>query len=374
MWLWFVVDGHILILIYGGWTLLFTYSTILIIEVLLRRRDLYDNNNNNNNMPCITYRWTDRQTNSEQAKTKSPLGKPIRDLKRLWFSRYLYNSMELPLFSLHWWLRKNSNMGRNSVYPVQTESWAHLAHLWLRSHVLLTVLYSMLNSVSGVKFLIEISRWNQLLFWKFRSQIDNLLFSFRKQQVKIQGVVSSWSGIKKGVPQGSILGPLLFNAFINDIFYFIKEGTLYNYADDNTPQIARVRWPNIQPTSWVVLGQHWHFTLAQCDFAHRPTTGPTCWHRVGPMCGILTTTCSWHWSNTWNYKSSVGPMLDLCFKIDNWLAQCWLCVILYIGPTLARHYMCHFFLSQGWGLGRGCLFFDHLSDCWIFCWSSSFLL
>jgi hypothetical protein len=63
--------------------------------------------------------------------------------------------------------------------------------------------------------------------------LENYL-SCSSQKVKIQGVLSSWSGIKKGVPRVSILGPLLFNAFINDIFYFIKQGTLYNYADDNT--------------------------------------------------------------------------------------------------------------------------------------------
>ena len=58
--------------------------------------------------------------------------------------------------------------------------------------------------------------------------------SDRKQQIKIGNVVSSWVEIKKGVPQGSILGPLLFNFFINYIFYFIKNCDLYNYADDNT--------------------------------------------------------------------------------------------------------------------------------------------
>ena len=58
--------------------------------------------------------------------------------------------------------------------------------------------------------------------------------SDRKQRIKLNNIVSSWSEIKKGVPQGSILGPLLFKIFINFIFYFIEHGTLYNYADDNT--------------------------------------------------------------------------------------------------------------------------------------------
>jgi retron-type reverse transcriptase len=61
----------------------------------------------------------------------------------------------------------------------------------------------------------------------------NLLANYlsnRKQRVKVSGVASTWTQIFKGVPQGSILGPTIFNIFMNDIFCAIKDGTLFNYA------------------------------------------------------------------------------------------------------------------------------------------------
>ena len=58
--------------------------------------------------------------------------------------------------------------------------------------------------------------------------------SYCKQRMKTGSACSDWANIIHRISQGSILGPLLFNIFINDIFLVVEKSGICNFADDNT--------------------------------------------------------------------------------------------------------------------------------------------
>ena len=57
--------------------------------------------------------------------------------------------------------------------------------------------------------------------------------SQQKQQVVFKGAVSDWCSVTSGVPQGSVLGPIFFVLFVNDINDVVSS-PLFQFADDHT--------------------------------------------------------------------------------------------------------------------------------------------
>ena len=56
--------------------------------------------------------------------------------------------------------------------------------------------------------------------------------SDRWQHVKINDIFSTWSALEQSVPQGSVLGPVLLNFYLNDLFFALFSVNVCNFADD----------------------------------------------------------------------------------------------------------------------------------------------
>ena len=65
-------------------------------------------------------------------------------------------------------------------------------------------------------------------------KLINDYLSNRWQRTKINKSFSSWAELVQGVPQGSVLGPLLFNIYLTDLFYLAESNKVCDFADGKT--------------------------------------------------------------------------------------------------------------------------------------------
>ena len=81
----------------------------------------------------------------------------------------------------------------------------------------------------------------KLYAYGLSEETTSLFYSYLKKRgkrVRIDDILSSLQVLISGVLQCSILGPILFNIFLNDLLEVLKNSDIYNFADGNTISVA----------------------------------------------------------------------------------------------------------------------------------------
>ena len=97
----------------------------------------------------------------------------------------------------------------------------------------------------------------------------NIVLLYRNQRVVVNGKLSSWSLVLSRIPQGSVVGPIIFVIFINDLPDLIRS-TVNIFADD--PKIFRALH---DPEGYSYLQDNLHFNDSKCKVLPMGNTKPS---------------------------------------------------------------------------------------------------